>query len=541
MCIKKCPFKAISIINLPTNLSKEISHRYGVNSFKLHRLPVPRSGEVLGLVGTNGIGKSTALNILSGKIQPNLGHFDDPPDWKTIFKHFRGSELQSYFTKLTQNEMKALIKIQYVDDYKIKKETQNIVGVKLETLDNAGRKESVIEKLNLENILDRQVKDLSGGELQRYFIAKVYVQKADIYMFDEPSSYLDVKQRLRAARAIRELNAHDNFIICVEHDLSILDYLSDYVCCLYGTPGVYGVVTMPSSVREGINIFLAGFIPSENMRFRDTELSFKVSEDKKDEVEDETAIQKAQIYTYPKMTKTLGSFKLQVEEGKFTNSEIVVMLGENGTGKSTLIHILAGILKPDDEDAKLPPLVISIKPQKIAPKFQGSVRSLLEIKLGDNWNDPVFNTEVLKPLSIEPIIDNEVQTLSGGEIQRVALTLALGRKCDVFLIDEPSAYLDSEQRLIAAKVIKRWVMSTKKSAFIVEHDFIMASYLADKVIVFDGTPAQETFCSSPEGLVSGMNRFLKMLEITFRRDPANYRPRINKHLSQKDQEQKASG
>jgi ATP-binding cassette, sub-family E, member 1 len=298
---------------------------------------------------------------------------------------------------------------------------------------------------------------------------------------------------------------------------------------------------MPSSVRQGINMFLAGFIPSENFRFRQTELTFKVFEDKKDEVEDQTAIEKAQIYAYPKMTKTLGSFKLEVEEGKFTNSEIIVMLGENGTGKSSLLHILAGILKPDDEEVKLQSLVISVKPQKIAPKFQGSVKSLLEIKLGNNLNDPVFTTKVLKPLNIQRLFDDDFQTLSGGEIQRVALALALGRECDVFLIDEPSAYLDSEQRLIAAKVIKQWVMSTKKSAFIVEHDFIMVSYLADKVIVFDGTPAQETFCSSPEGLVSGMNRFLKMLEITFRRDPVNYMPRINKHLSQKDQEQKASG
>jgi ATP-binding cassette subfamily E protein 1 len=217
------------------------------------------------------------------------------------------------------------------------------------------------------------------------------------------------------------------------------------------------------------------------------------------------------------------------------------MLGENGTGKSTLIHILAGILKPDDEEAELPSLSISIKPQKIAPKFQESVRSLLNVKLGNKWETPLFKTEVIKPLDIEPLLDNNVQTLSGGELQRVALTLALGKPADIYLIDEPSAYLDSEQRIIAAKVIKRWIMNSKRSAFLVEHDFIMASYLADKVIVFDGTPAKETFCTSPEGLVSGMNRFLKMLEITFRRDPTNFRPRINKHLSQKDQEQKASG
>ena len=95
ICPKKCPFDAINIINLPTNLETQVTHRYSANSFKLHRLPMPRPGQVLGLVGTNGIGKSTALKILSGKLKPNLGRYDNPPDWEDILKYFRGSELQS--------------------------------------------------------------------------------------------------------------------------------------------------------------------------------------------------------------------------------------------------------------------------------------------------------------------------------------------------------------------------------------------------------------------------------------------------------------
>lgn len=125
MCIKRCPFNAIKIINLPKGLERQVTHRYGANSFKLHRLPTPRSGQVLGLVGTNGIGKSTALRILSGNMRPNLGNFEELPEWREILKHFRGSELQQYFTTMLEGhpneedpekkKFKALIKIQYVD------------------------------------------------------------------------------------------------------------------------------------------------------------------------------------------------------------------------------------------------------------------------------------------------------------------------------------------------------------------------------------------------------------------------------------------
>jgi len=302
MCVKKCPFDAIRIINLPKGLASQVTHRYGANAFKLHRLPTPRPGQVLGLVGTNGIGKSTALRILGGNMRPNLGDFTNPPDWKAVLKYFRGNELQTFFTRMLEEDMKALIKIQYVDSVaKAKNVATAIVGKRLNALDAKGVKDEVIKYLDLETVLERQVQHLSGGELQRFIIGLTCVQQVDIYMFDEPSSYLDVKQRLNAARMIRSLLKHDNYVIVVEHDLSILDYLSDFICCLYGTPGAYGVVTMPFSVREGINIFLAGFVPTENMRFRDFELSFKVKEGadedktskkKKDETgkEDEKAV-----------------------------------------------------------------------------------------------------------------------------------------------------------------------------------------------------------------------------------------------------------
>ncbi|KAJ2403113.1 Fe-S cluster-binding ribosome biosynthesis protein [Coemansia sp. RSA 2559] len=535
MCVKKCPFDAIDIINLPTDLAKQTTHRYGPNSFKLHRLPMPRPGQVLGLVGANGTGKSTALKILSGKLKPNLGEFASPPDWEDIIKYFRGSELQNYFTKVLQDDLTTLIKPQWVD--LMAKRVSGVVGELLEKMCANNNLEYIIEELDLQNVLTRQVSELSGGELQRFAIAAISVRHADVYMFDEPSSYLDVKQRLNAARAIRSIAKQDNYVIAVEHDLSVLDYLSDYVCMLYGRPSAYGVVTMPYSVREGINVFLAGKIPTENMRFRDEALTFRLVEQA-----EEVEIERVCEYSYPTMTKTLGNFKLSVKEGSFTDSQIIVLLGENGTGKTTLIKMLAGKLQPDEgDDAGIPELNVSYKPQTIAPKFKGSVRMLLLKQIQAMFMHPQFQSDVVKPLNIDSIIDNDVQKLSGGELQRVALVLALGKPADVYLIDEPSAYLDSEQRVIAAKVIKRFIMHAQKTAFVVEHDFIMATYMADNVIVMDGTPGVDAVANKPQSLLTGMNKFLKLLNITFRRDPDNYRPRVNKLSSVRDKEQKATG
>lgn len=534
ICVKKCPFDAITIINIPSNLEKHTTHRYSKNSFKLHRLPIPRPGEVLGLVGQNGIGKSTALKILAGKQKPNLGRYSDPPDWQEILSHFRGSELQNYFTKILEDDLKALIKPQYVDQ--IPKAVKGTVGQLLDKKDEMNNQSEICRMLDLTHIRGREISALSGGELQRFACAMVCIQNGDIFMFDEPSSYLDVKQRLNAARTIRSLIHPDKFIIVVEHDLSVLDYLSDFICCLYGVPGAYGVVTMPFSVREGINIFLDGFVPTENMRFRTESLVFKVAESATEE-----EIKRMNHYEYPEMSKKMGEFGLKVMPGEFSDSEILVLLGENGTGKTTFIRMLAGNLEPDEGSGSLPQLHISYKPQKISPKSQGHVRNLLHDKIRDAYVHPQFITDVMKPMKIEEIMDQEVQNLSGGELQRVALVLCLGKPADVYLIDEPSAYLDSEQRLVAAKVIKRFILHAKRTGFVVEHDFIMATYLADRVIVFEGTPSSNATAHAPQSLLNGMNKFLELLGITFRRDPNNFRPRINKHSSVKDIEQKRAG
>ncbi|KAM0675532.1 ATP-binding cassette sub- E member 1 [Gurleya vavrai] len=232
------------------------------------------------------------------------------------------------------------------------------------------------------------------------------------------------------------------------------------------------------------------------------------------------------------------SFKLSIKEGYFSRSEIIVFLGENGMGKTTFVGIIAGLIKPDCEDSFFPQMTVSVKPQKILPKFTGTVRDLFMCKIRASFLDSFFNNEVIKPLNIDYLLNSNVNLLSGGELQRVAIVMCLGKDADIYLLDEPSAYLDSDQRIAISKVIKRFIYNKNKTAFVVEHDLIVGTYLADKVVVFEGEPGKRSVATGAVGIEEGMNIFLKMLDITFRRDPENLRPRVNKKNSSKDREQK---
>lgn len=552
ICIKKCPFEAINIIKLPSGVGSKTTHRFGPNRFVLYKLPTPRIGSVLGLVGTNGIGKTTALKILTNKMKPNLGEFDRVVDWDEVISSFKGSEIQQYFENLLKNNYKSAFKMQFVD--KIPKILNGVVGDIIRKKDHRNLAETLVPVFQLDGIMDRTIGVLSGGELQRFAILLTLLQNVNIYVFDEPTSYLDVKQRLMISNAIRKYTKSETkniYTMVVEHDLSILDYMSDHICCLFGKAAGFGVVSMPYSVKEGINVFLDGFLPKENIRLREDSIDFKISdqsnkantkklspEEEKKKKEQEDANKKA--YSYPDVEKRFKNFRLQVRAGTFNSSEIIVLLGENGTGKTTFVRILGGIDKK--VDVTMPELKVSFKPQTITPKFNGTVGDLLYKRLNGLWDKNIlFKTHVFDPMMVKQLFNFEVKKLSGGELQRVGLVVALGKAAQVYLIDEPSAYLDVEQRIVTAKCIKKFILLMYKTAFVVEHDFIMASYLADKFIVYEGTPGRDCVANPPMDVVEGMNKFLKILGITFRRDTNNYRPRINKMNSALDREQKDNG
>lgn len=534
ICIKKCPYEAISIVNLPEELETQCSHRYGRNTFKLFKLPIPQPGLVTGIVGRNGTGKSTALRILGGELIPNLGNFEEQADWATVVTKYRGSMLQDYFDRLSSKRIRVVHKPQYVD--RIPERISGTVSTLLKKADQRGKLRGLVNELDLETIMHRDVKVLSGGELQRVAIAATIAREADVYVFDEPSSHLDVKQRLKAATAIRSLASDGKTVFVAEHDLAMLDYLSDQICVIYGAPGVYGIVTKVHGVRTGINIYLDGYIPDENMRFRDEPIRFHVRPPRSAASEGEAPL------AWNSLGKKFKEFTLEVDGGTLNRGEVLGIFGPNGIGKTTFIKILAGMETPDSGDAGLvSKLKVSYKPQYISADYQGTVSSLLLAVAGEKLGTSQFQNELIAPLGLSKFMDRQVSELSGGELQRVAIVSCLARDADVYLIDEPSAYLDVEERLAVARAIRRTIEDRLAFGFVVEHDILTQDFIADMLIVFDGTPGVNGRASKPVSLRDGMNAFLSRMRLTFRRDPSTGRPRANKLDSKLDREQKNIG
>jgi ATP-binding cassette subfamily E protein 1 len=216
------------------------------------------------------------------------------------------------------------------------------------------------------------------------------------------------------------------------------------------------------------------------------------------------------------------------------------VLGPNGIGKTTLVKLLAGAEDPTRGEVDLD-VQVSYKPQYLKADFDGSVEAMFYKAMGQDWDEPFFQHEVARPLGLEDLLSTDVSDLSGGELQRVACALCLGREADLYLLDEPSAFLDVNQRMLVAKALRRVMEKRSTSALVVDHDVYLIDLIADSLMVFEGEPGVEGTSHGPMDMREGMNRFLANVDVTFRRDRETKRPRINKPGSTKDREQKKQG
>ena len=528
LCVKvseKLGYRAITIVNLPRELKETPIHRFGINEFVLYRLPFPTTNETVGLVGPNGVGKTTALRILSGEINPNLGQLEAETDFSSLIKIFRGTEFQTYLEKMKNKQIRTSVKPRRVDQ--IPSFYKGKVSKLLEKTDERKILNDLVKSFDLENILNNKISEVSGGELQRIAIIACLSKDADIYYLDEPTSFLDVFQRLTIAKFIKKF-CKDKSVMIVDHDLATLDFLADRIHIFYGVPGAYGIVSKPYGVRVGINTFLEGYIKEDNVRIRPEAISFFTSLIEK-------KVSSEILVSFQNIKKKFRNFELEIKSGDIRQKEVLAVLGANALGKTTFAKILTGELKPEKGNISKE-IKISYKSQYPQIDFDGTVREFLFQSV--NVDSDSFKNEILRPLSLDRFLEKNIQTLSGGELQRVVIANCLSKQADLYLLDEPSAFLDVEQRLAVTKLINRITEVNEKSALVIDHDLLFLSQIGSRAMVFLGESGKKGFVDEISSIKKGFNTFLNQVGVTFRKDPQTGRPRANKLDSQLDREQK---
>ncbi|MHA1602767.1 MAG: ribosome biogenesis/translation initiation ATPase RLI [Promethearchaeota archaeon] len=515
------------------------------HGFRLYGLPILLPGRVTGLCGPNGIGKSTVLNILSGDLKPNFGDQSTTKSgvkWQTLIKHVKESEMRSHFRETYDGTRHIAYKKQVLKVLFEKFKGKTVTEI-LDQQKNIDQQfyERIFSDLDIYAIKDRKLEQCSGGELQRFSIAFVLIQDADCYFIDEPCTFLDVKKRIKLAEL---LDARANGfggkrkypVLVVEHDLAILDYLSDVIHLFYGKPHEFGVLTKVQTTKGGINAYLDGYLKTENIQFRKKKIGFRRSVSDRD-------WNNARIFAdYGKISKTFESFKLEIEPGKIYEQEILGIVGENGTGKSTFAKILAGKLKPDPEsEFETIDRYVSYKPQYITNNYNGTVKEfIMEYSLNYDFSENMLEL-LYRPLSVDKLLDQSVRNLSGGQLQRVFICTCLAKRAELYILDEPSAYLDVEERLHISSVIRAVTKRMSATTIVIEHDIAIVDALSDRLFLFTGKPGKYGKTIGPLSKREGMNEFLKILDITFRRDLDTGRARINKKGSSVDKRQRMNG
>ncbi|MCX8166979.1 MAG: ribosome biogenesis/translation initiation ATPase RLI [Candidatus Micrarchaeota archaeon] len=522
ICPKRCPTNAITIINLPQELNSYI-HSYGINSFRLYGkvlVNTDRKG-VFALIGKNGIGKTTFVKILANVLKPNFNKSID--NSSEIIKNLP-IESRKYFNDLYENKLKFSYKPQNIERLKELYKDKKVEELLKTTKMDSNIAQTIYEEFGIEKFLDRKFSMLSGGELQKIAIFACLAKNADVYILDEPCTYLDIKERLKLAIYIKEIGTEKK-VYLVEHDLAILDYSSDYCIVFYGEEQAYGIISSIKNISNGINEFLNGFLKNENMRIRNYGIDFKQYE-QKDLNTNQVLIK------FSNLSKNYENFKFEANEGIIKANDCIGIIGKNALGKSLFVAMLAKQIQPDKGSIEAHDVSIAYKPQYIKTE---------PIKVNEylaNADDKHALNTLSKELNIDNLYDSYLDELSGGELQKVAIAKTLSTDAQLFILDEPSAFLDIESRLQFSTIINK-IKQLKSSTFvIVEHDIAMIELLTSKIMPFTGESSRFGISHGILPKKEGINLFLKDIGITIRRDKDNYRPKINKPNSVLDKEQR---
>jgi ATP-binding cassette subfamily E protein 1 len=528
ICLNRCPRGAIYVKNYVEEDPSQLKVHQYMNGFRLYQLPTLTKGKVTGIVGPNGIGKSTIMNILSKTLKPNLGDLSISKDWNEIARSIKDNNIRNHFANEPIISYKKQVLRILFEQYK-----EKTIAEILYPKDSHPQFEQILHALDIRSIEDRNLTQCSGGELQRFSIANVLLTDANIVLIDEPCTFLDVKKRIALAEALQNLKEENKAFLVVDHDLAILDYMSDIVHLFYGEPNKFGIISRILNTKIGINTYLNGFIASDNIEFRENKIRFRKT------VSGRTWANARVFSEWPKLTKTFDSFKMEINSGILYENEVLGVVGENGLGKTTFFKILVGQLKPDLEKWDLSEkFSISYKPQYITADFKGTVEEFITDYSRKYIRNEHLIQELYQPLGIESIFDTPISKLSGGQLQRTFIAACLTKDANLYLIDEPSAYLDVEERLKIAEIIRSHTKRTDSTTIAIEHDIQIIDALADRLLIFLGEPGKKGYTYGPLTKEDGMNAFLKSLDITFRRDLETGRARINKKGSKKDVKQR---
>lgn len=513
----KIPNDSIRIVELPSE-SGQLIHQYGENGFRMYNLPKPAKGDVIGLLGRNGIGKTTALKILSGEITPNMGNHSEELDINQVVDEISASVLVEHLREAHKDRISVSRKPQIASEYSIDKKVLEVLDID----------KDIADELSIDRLLDKELSSLSGGELQRVLVSNALSEESDVYIFDEPSSFLDVRQRVDTSDVISENVADKSTTFVVDHDLTFLESLCDTVHILYGDTNNYGVVSNPISTRNGINDYVRGYVSSDDVRIRDTQFEFDIRSSENKQLESERV-------SYSDFEVSVGSFELSVSEGEIKQSQVVGILGENGLGKTTYAKALAGQLDTNmDFD-----FTVSYKPQYLEVG-EDSISTEAYLSRIPDINRSTMR-DMKRKLDIESLMQQDIGSLSGGELQKLSLAICLSREADIYLLDEPSAYLDVETRNQVGQLLKGYSNKTGNPVLVIDHDIFLISTVSDNVVVFSGQSGSHGNATSVIGLREGMNKFLSEMDVTLRKDRDTNRPKFNSRGSQLDREQRNKG